>query len=361
MPRAPSLPQLPPQPTVKRRSLDYKSSQGQGAETESNLGRSSATESNDDKGRSPERFLTGLPKSCPAKSRGRRSKRVTGPKTIDLDDDEMFSFICDLPVYKQVFDKQLLLNTSDFPSHERVVLRSAAIGKSFHPVCTIVRKNADTGSIEELCHFAKPLDSDKSLNYIVGFQATSQRTAEFATLIWLVISTFGLVSRKAVSLRWMSTPTLDAIHSLPTLKFVNALNYGIEGLHGFVSVTTAGSPKYRKVLTRVAVRKYKIFCSEEQAEAFLRLTDQSFLVGVAHKHVFENSPYFNDPLREFLKIPSNRKDAASVYNYVHLQNMWATPNAETSSIQLEDILQPSTRRAWPVKGFIPDPDDVADS
>lgn len=311
--------------------------------------------------RSSERFLTELRKSnhVSVGSQGRASEWITKHKTIDLDSDEIFEFVRDLPVSKKLFDKQLLLHTSGSFSQDRVVLRSAALGKSFHPVCTVVRKNAVTGSIEELCHFAKPLEKDKTLNYIVGFQATNQKTAEFATLIWLVMSTFGLVTRKAVSLRWMSTPTLDAFHSLPTLEFLSALNRGFEGLHGFVTVTTNASPKYRKVFTKVAIRKHKIFRSEEDARVFLRLTDQSYLSVVAHKHDFEDSPFFNDPLREFLKLPSNRKDAADVYNYIHLQHMWATPNAETSPTQLEDVLQPQTRRAWPVKGFIPDPDDVA--
>lgn len=290
------------------------------------------------------------------RTRGWKSR----PKMIELDDDSDFGFILKLPVYEKFFDQQLLLHVPKSQSEQRIILRSTVLGKTYHPVCTIVKRNAVTGSIEEMCHFAKPLHTDTKVNYIVGFLASNQKTADFVILIWLVLSTFGLVSRKTVSIRWMSTAMLDVILSMPTLEFVNALNRGVKGLHGFVFVRKTGSPRLRKKLTNLALKKYNLFNNEEDAENFLKSADQANLIGAADKHDFERSPYFNGELRNFLKLPINQKDSVDMYNYIHLQYMWATPNDATSPDQLVQILQPQTRRAWPVQGFIQDPDKAPD-
>lgn len=286
--------------------------------------------------------------------------KMPDPRVFQLDADDTFSFINELPVHKKLFDEQLLLHVSEYHS-QNLVLQSLSLGKTFRPVCTIVRRNEASRAIEERCHFAQPLNVPPTSRYIVAFQATNQRTAEFATLIWLVVSTYGLVSRRYVGVHWMSTFVLDTLLGKPSVEFISAMNRGVEGLHAFVAVSRPGTPRLRKAYLRIGIRKYKQFPSEEEMETFLNSIDSSYLIGAADKHNFAASPYFNDLLREYIELPKNKRDAAWIYKYVYLQRMWAVDGSEKASTQLQDVLQPDSRRAWPVQGFVSDPDVVVEA
>jgi hypothetical protein len=281
---------------------------------------------------------------------------MVGDEPIIGDEDLMFEFIRGLPVCRKMFNGQLLLHVDTSKPRGGEPRRLFVASKFFRPVCTVVCKGP-SGAVEEMCHFALPCTAARKVTakYLAGFQAAARKTPRFATLIWLVVSTFGLTSRTAVTVRWFSTPKLGAMYAPPSPAFVHALNSGAcRGFDKFlfcIPSNASAATKIRHMYARLVLRGTHTAPSEEGVEEYMRVRDSTLLIRSAESHDYTDSPYFSDQLIKFIAEEDHRQDAVDLYGYVTLQRMWGDEDCG-AGLDVSEVLTPTSRRSWHAHGYL---------
>lgn len=161
--------------------------------------------------------------SCPSSPNVLTLKLPT--KTIlNVDKDPDFSFLTAMPVIRSMFEGHILIHSSD-ARMEEPLLFFPTTGRSYRPVCTVLTAPGEN-SLQERTLLAVPNQSEYP--YIVAFQGAQMRSKLHADMLSLVLSTFGIFSRKRVTVLVIHSPNIAK--RTPTLEFIRAWRQSFPGL-----------------------------------------------------------------------------------------------------------------------------------
>jgi hypothetical protein len=124
------------------------------------------------------------------------------PATIAVENDKLFEFVFDLPVFETFFDGVLRLHTLPGLEDTDKVPDILAEGKLWRPVVTVIKEEP----VREATLFVVPCDDTAFRKPVLGvFSAGATKTSDFAFFANFMIHSFGL-TRKRFAFKIFYTP-----------------------------------------------------------------------------------------------------------------------------------------------------------